>query len=379
MKIVVSGMFAKVPGQGGLVWVMLQYVLGLRLLGHDVLLIEPVDDSDLCPEGVPLAGSANAASFENVVRRFGLVGSAALLHSGRRETVGVTYAAARRHARDSDLLINVAGGLTDPDLVGSIPRRVYLDLDPGFTQLWQAVEGIDMRFAGHTHFATVGLGIGGDDCPVPTCGLDWIPTCQPVVLARWPIAGRVERNALTTVANWRGYGSIEAGGVFYGQKAHSVRRLIDLPRRTGARFELALAIDPGEPEDLAALALHGWELVDPRVVASSAFGYHRFVQGSWAEFGVAKSGYVESRSGWFSDRSVCYLASGRPVLAQDTGFGDVLPTGEGLFAFSDGDGVGAALETLRRDYDRQRRAARRIAEEHFASHVVLPRLLEAVA
>lgn len=379
MKILVSGMFARVPGQGGLVWVVMQYVLGLRRLGHDVLLVEPLAERDLHPRGAPLGASDNAAYFGDAVRRFGLEDASALLLTGARETVGVAYERIRRHARDADMVIDIAGGLDDAELLGQAPRRVYLDLDPAFTQLWHAVEGIDMRFVGHTHFATVGLGIGAPECRIPTCGIDWIPTCQPVVLEHWPFAEELERHALTTVANWRGYGSIETDGVLYGQKAHSVRRIMDLPRRTSTRFELALAIDPGEPDDVAALAENGWGVVDPRTVAWSADAYRRFVQGSWAELGVAKSGYVESRSGWFSDRSVCYLASGRPVLAQETGFSASLPVGAGLFAFEDGDDVATALQEIERDYDAQRRAARAVAEEHFDSDVVLSRLLEGVA
>jgi hypothetical protein len=199
-----------------------------------------------------------------------------------------------------------------------------------------------------------------------------------VVLAEWPFARRLERDSLTTVANWRGYGSIQVNGTFYGQKAHSLRRLLELPRRTGARFELALAIDPGEPRDLAALAKNGWELVDPGIVAATPEAYRRFVQGSRGEFGIAKSGYVEGRCGWFSDRSVCYLASGRPVIAQETGFSGTLPTGDGLLVFESADDVAGAVDALASDYERHRQTARTIAEEIFASEVVLPRLLSRV-
>ena len=265
--------------------------------------------------------------------------------------------------------------LRDERLLGEIPVRVYLDLDPAFNQLWHAVQGIDMRFDGHTHFATVGLALGTPGCAVPTCGRDWIPTLPPVVLDRWPVAEALERDALTTVANWRGYGSIEHEGVLYGQKAHSLRRLVDLPRRTPQRLELALAIHEGEQPDLAALAEHGWRLVDPVEAAGTPERYRRFVQGSKAELGIAKSGYVASRCGWFSDRSACYLASGRPVIAQETGFSAHLPTGEGLFAFETAEDVLAAIDALRSGYERHRRAARALAEEHLDSDAVLTRLL----
>ncbi|MBA2446644.1 MAG: hypothetical protein H0V51_01320, partial [Chloroflexi bacterium] len=256
--------------------------------------------------------------------------------------------------------------------------RIYLDLDPAFNQLWHATEGIDMRFAGHTHFVTVGQAIGTPECAVPTCGLDWIATPQPIVLDSWPVAERITYDALTTVGNWRGYGSIEHDGVFYGQKAHSLRHFITLPRLTDETFTLALAIHPDETHDLESLASNGWHLLDPTCVASTPADYRRFIQGSKAEFGIAKSGYVAARCGWFSDRSVCYLASGRPVIAQETGFSRFLPTGEGLFAFETSDDVLAGIDELKRDYARHARAARGIAVEHFDSDVVLARLLQQV-
>ncbi len=212
---------------------------------------------------------------------------------------------------------------------------------------------------------------------VPATGHEWIATLPPVVLDHWPVADRVELDAFTTVANFRGYGSIEHDGVRYGQKAHSLRPLLGLPRLTGEHFALALDIHPDEP-DLATLREHGWGILDPRRVAGTPESYASFVRGSKAELGIAKEGYVVSRCGWFSDRSAAYLASGRPVVAQDTGFGEALPTGAGLFAFSDPDGVLAALEAIRFDYGRHARAARAIAEEHLDSGRVLTRLLREV-
>jgi len=369
LSVIVSGMIAADPHQGGATWAVLQYVLGLRRLGHDVHLIEPIKSS-----APTLAETVNAAYFRRVAADFGLKAHATLLQDLARETVGLTYAELARIVARADVLINISGMLTDPELTGSIPTRVYLDLDPAFIQLWHT-QGVDMRFAGHTHFVTVGQLIGRPECAVPTCGLNWIPTNQPIVLDDWPLAGPIVHDAFTTVGNWRGYGSVEHAGVFYGQKAHSLRKLIALPRRVPEQFLLALAIHPEETKDLAALAENGWRLVDPAAVAGTPAEYQRFIQGSRAEFGVAKAGYVASRCGWFSDRSVGYLASGRPVLAQDTGFGSFLPTGEGLFSFETEDDVLAAAEELRRDYARHAKAARSIAEEFFHSDKVLTRLL----
>lgn len=369
LTVLVAGMVAGAPRQGGAAWAVLQYVHGLAELGHDVYLVEPVPGRRPDP--------ASAAYFTALVRAQGLDGRAALL--GTEDALGVDRGALARVAGRADVLFNLAGMLTDERLLDPVPVRIYVDLDPGFTQLWHAAEGIDMRLAGHTHHVTVGPRVAEPDCPIPDCGLEWIGTVPPVVLNRWPEADDGGDHPLTTVANWRGYGSITHRGVHYGQKAHSLRPLIRLPELAGVRFRLALGIHPDERSDLEALRTHGWELVDPVRVAATPGAYRSFLQASRAEFGVAKSGYVAGRTGWFSDRSVCYLACGRPVIAQDTGFGASVPTGEGLFAFQTVDDVVTAVEEIGRDYQRQCRAARELAETHFSSRRVLPRLLERVA
>jgi len=370
--IVVSGMIAAVPHHGGATWAVLQYLLGFARLGHAVTFVEELDPSGLDP------GRAGSVDYMRAVaERFGLGERWALLGAGSRETAGLGYEDVRRIAHGADVLVNISGSLTDEELLDPIPVRVYLDLDPAFNQLWQA-SGIDMRFGPHTHFVTVGQAIGTPECTVPTCGHEWIPTVPPVVLEHWPRADRMEgpgAGAFTTVGNWRGYGSVEHQGEHYGQKAHSMRTLMEIPARTDAVLRPALDIHPDETPDLEALERNGWELLDPRTVAHDPDSYREFVAGSLAEFGVAKSGYVLSRCGWFSDRSACYLASGRPVLAQDTGFGRWLPAGEGLLAFSGTDDAVAGIEAVRSDYDRHSAAARRLAEEHLDSDTVLARLL----
>ena len=378
LTILLSGMIAADPQQGGATWAVLQYLLGFKRLGHDVYFVEPLTQKSLQPEGATLERSANAAYFRRVVADFGLQQTAALLLAGTTQTVGLPYERLRAIAGRADVLINISGMLTDEALLAPIPLRAYLDLDPAFNQLWQVAYGIDMRFGAHNRFVTVGLAIGAPDCPIPTCGLSWITTLQPVVLAHWPVGEEIAHDALTTVANFRGYGSIEYEGAFYGQKAHSLRRFMALPTRTDEAFLLALAIHPAETTDLEALAANRWRLVDPAAVAGDPARYQAFIAGSKAEFGIAKSGYVVSRCGWFSDRSVCYLASGRPVIAQETAFSRYLPTGQGLFAFSTEDDVLAAIAALRADYARHARAARALAVEHFDSDRVLPALLDRV-
>jgi len=370
LKILLSGMVAGDPCQGGASWAVLQYVAGLLELGHEVVLVEPIAVEALEPAG------ASVRYFDSLPL---LKGRAALLGRGGEATVGLPYTELLGFAREADLLLNISGMLRDERLLEAVPVRAFLDLDPGFNQAWEAT-GTDMGFDRHTHCVTVGVRIGAEDCPIPTLGRSWIPTLPPAALAHWPSAGEPpRRDAVTSVGHWRSYGSLEHAGVRYGQRAHSLRRLFELPQRSEARFELALGIHPDEVEDLRALRANGWTLLDPGEVAGTPADYAGFVRESKAELGVAKSGYVDSRCGWFSDRSACYLASGRPVVAQDTGFGGALPVGEGLLTFGDVEEAAAAVAEVEADYDRHARAAREIAEEHLAADKVLPRLLERLA
>jgi hypothetical protein len=369
LTIVLSGMLAGVPRQGGATWAVLQYLLGLARLGHDVWFVEPVAGEAALPR------SRAARYFAAVVERFGLEDRAALVDAATGTTVGVDRDRLQRAADDADLLLNVSGMLADDDLLDRIAVRAFVDLDPGFTQLWHDAEGLDLGLARHNRFVTIGHSIGAPGSRVPACGREWITTLQPIVLDHWPVDEGPARWPLTTVGHWRAYGSIEHDGTFYGQKAHSVRALLDLPARSSVPVVLALGIHPDETADLDALRRSGWRLEDPDAVAGTPDRYRRFVRGSWGELGLAKSGYVAAACGWFSDRSLCYLASGRPVIAQDTGFSAFLPTDAGLRAFVTAADAVAAIEEVRRDYPAQRRAARAVAEELFDSDRVLSRLL----
>ena len=367
--VIVSGTIAATPWQGGATWAVLQYLLGLQKIGCGVYFVEQLDG--------PVDPDASRYC-DQVMERFGLEGRWALIPKGSTDVTGMPRQRLRGAADEADVLLNISGKLSDPDVLDRVPVRAYVDLDPVFAQLWQSAEGVDMGFDAHTHFVSIADAIGGPGSPIPDCGRDWVPTLPPIVLDEWPVATAIERHRATTVGHWRSYGSITHDGVHYGQKAHSLRALIDLPRRAPDRLELALAIHPDETRDLDALRENGWTLLDPADVAATPDDYQRFVQGSWAEFGLAKLGYAVAGSGWFSDRSACYLASGRPVLAQDTGFGRRLPTGAGLLAFSDADDVVAGLEELDIDYEHHRAAARQIAEEQLGSDRVLGSLLESL-
>ncbi len=269
-----------------------------------------------------------------VAERFGLDDRWALLacrHRTRRP--GSPTSELRAVARDADVLINISGILTDEDLVSAGAAYVSTSTSTPPSTSSGTRQGIDMRFGGHTHFVTVGQAIGTPACPVPTCGLDWIPTVPPVVLEHWPRAradAGAGAGAFTTVGNWRGYGSVEHEGSHYGQKAHSMRELMAHPdaHRRGRCARPSTSIPARRPTSRRSTATAG-SCSTPRPSPHDPDSYRAFIAGSRAELGVAKSGYVLSRCGWFSDRSACYLASGRPVLAQDTGFAGLPADGRG--------------------------------------------------
>jgi hypothetical protein len=364
-RITIAAALAQRPGAGGHIWFALQYLLGYRELGWEVTLIDCLD------RDVPEAGIVYLAE---TLERFGMADQwSVLLPDGG--SAGLPRGEVERRLISSDFLLNVMGYLKDEDLLRLPPLRVFLDIDPGFGQMWRQLGLVDL-FAGHDRFVTVGLNLGGPDCAVPDCGLDWISIVPPVALDAWPPASG--GSDFTTVASWRGpYAPVEYDGRTYGLRVHQFRRFLALPQRVAADFKLALAIDPADAADVERLEKGGWTLLDPAAVGDP-FAYRRFIQRSGAEFAVAKGMYVDSASGWFSDRSACYLASGKPVVAQDTGFGLHLPTGEGLLSFATVAEAVGAIEEVRSDFPRHREAAREIAAEHFAASRVLGSLVDAL-
>jgi hypothetical protein len=376
--VILAAALAQKPGNGGHTWVLLQYLLGLRRLGWDVLLLDELEPSRCVDEtgtACTLEESWNLRYVQTVMARFGLGDAFAMSCNRGERFAGMPRAQVLEWVGRSALLINVMGFLKDEEVLGRARCRVFLDIDPGFGQMWKDL-GLADVFGGHDQFVTIGENIGKPDCPVPSCGLRWITTPQPVVLEHWPFRGEACGERYTSIASWRGaYGLIEYGGGTYGLRVHEFRKFADLPRRSGKAFELALDIHPAETRDLALLATNGWSLVDPKRVAGDPWSYREYIQASRAEFMVAKNMYVQSQSGWFSDRSQCYLASGKPVLAQDTGLGHLYPTGEGLLTFRTVEDALAGIEAVEADYGRHARAAREIGQTYFDSDKVLSRLL----
>jgi hypothetical protein len=370
-RIVLGGAIAQKPGCAGHAWQFLQYLLGFRRLGYEVLLLDRL----------PAAASGTEAErsrrwLESVMSGAGLERCWSLQLG--QETAGVGRTAALRFLADADVLINVMGFITDPELLAAARLRAFLDTDPGFGQMWWAL-GLADVFAGHDALITIGERIGAADCTVPDLGREWITTPQPVVLDAWPVGPVPAGSLFTSIASWRGaYAPIEFNGRRYGLRVHELRRFAQLPRQAGGLFELALDIAPADAADAALLAAGGWRLVEPAAAVATPGDYRSYVHRSAAEVMVAKGMYVQSRSGWVSERSLCYLASGRPVLAQDTGFSERYPCGDGLVSFTTLEEALAGVEAIRSAPARHAAAARGLAEAYFASDRVLGRLLDAL-
>jgi hypothetical protein len=397
--VIVSGALANKPLNGGNAWSRLSWVRGFERLGYDVHFVEQIDAAacvDAAGRVCPFADSVNLAYFRRVFEQFGPAGRAALLCTPGGESFGPGMDQLARAAGSADLLFNLSGHLTVEALKGGPRTRVYYDDDPGFTQFWHAAGSGAAHLEGHDFYYTIGRNIGSAGCPIPTGGIRWRHTFPPVVLDDWPTmcggggdeaaraesaraeAGRAELR-FTTVASWRGpYGPVQFGGTTYGLKAHQFRRFLPLPRISGQVFEIALHIEPADEKDRAQLRDNGWRLADPAAAAATPDDFRRYVQQSDAEFSVAQGVYVDTRSGWFSDRTTRYLASGRPALVQDTGFGAHLPAGEGLVSFDSIGEAASKADEIRRHYADHCHAARAVAESHLDSDKVVARLLEEI-
>jgi hypothetical protein len=375
LRVIVTGLIAQYP-LGGVTWDYLQYVLGLARLGHNVYYLE---DTGLWPYNPDEAGTGKTCDYNvkylaDVMARFGLHDRWAYCFPWQTQWFGISEGKRREVVDSADLLINVSGTLQRPQDYRHIPRLAYIDSDPVFTQVKLARGQDDFRKYIDLHDVHFSFGEAFSDA-VPATGHAWRPTRQPIVLSEWRPA-RPHREVFTTVMNWTSYKPVTFQGRRFGQKDMEFKRFLDLPRHV-APTALELAINEGKtartPKDL--LKHKGWQLVDPAKACPDLESYRTYIESSKAEWSVAKHGYVAGQAGWFSCRSACYLAAGRPVVVQDTGFGRVLPVGEGLLAFSTVEEAVCAIRDVEADYPRHAVAARRLAEEYFDSATVLSRLL----
>lgn len=375
MRVIVSGWMSPLPS-AGVLWHPLAFALGFRQLGHDVWLFE---DSGDYPWGydperdVEDPGCEAGARFlERELPGVGLGDRWAYRHVPSGEWRGNGDLSI---FSDADVFVNVS--LTTPRRpeYERVPHRVAIDTDPVFTQV-RIAQGNPLLAQvpeWHTRLFTFGRP------PLPAQAHEWLPTRQPIVACGWPAAPPPSaEDPLTTVTTWRAYPPVAWEGAEYGAKDRSILDFIDLPSRTPARLRLAVGAGLDREHGVDVLAAHGWELADPVEATRSTAAYRDFMASSLGEICFAKHGYVAARSGWFSERTCLYLLTGRPAIAQDTGWTDWLPEGEGLLAFSTMDQAIAAIDEVRADPDRHARAARKIVEEHFGAADVCQAILDAL-
>jgi hypothetical protein len=381
-RVVVLGMMGRCPF-GGQTWLYLNWLRGLAAAGCDVYYVE--DDAawpyDPRRNAISDDPTYAAGHIQNVMARIGLADRWAYraLYRSPDEVYGLGKARLLELYRDCDALLNVCGATVLNDDHAVARRKVYVETDPVTNQLELAIGKPKTRelLGAHDLIVTYGENYGAADCTVPMDGFRYLKTRQPIDLELWPAVHDDRATSYTTIGNWKQNGNdvVWNGETYYWSKHHEFLKFIDLPRRRpGVRFDLWLNVD--DASDRKRLLDHGWTIESPLVPSLEPFGYQELFRRSRAEWTVAKDQNVRLRSGWFSERDACYLASGKPVIAQSTGFESYLPTGEGLFAFRTMDDVLAAIDTIESDYPRASRAARAIAEEHLDARRVCRKFVE---
>ena len=382
LRIVVLGMMGRCP-YGGQTWGHLNWMLGFHKLGHEVWYIE--DDSvwpyDPMKNSVTNDGRYAATHIQHSMERIGLRDRWAYRLHGEAGSWGLDEGRTLELYQSSDLLLNVAGAVALREEHLAARRRVMLQTDPVTMELRLAMgdESARLAFANHHVIATYGENYGATDCGVPFNGIAYVRTRQAIDLEWWNVAYEPRATHFTTVGNYRQSGNdVWFNGEWYRwSKHHEWEKFLTLAERTTQAFEIATTHD--DAADCARLEAHGWRLTPAHPFTLDVFGeYRAYFRRSRGAFTVAKDQNVRLRSGWFSDREACYLATGKPVITQDTGFGAVLPTGDGLFAVSTVDEACAAVEAINSDYARHCTAARAIAEEFFDATRLARRLLDDV-
>ena len=388
--LVVLGILGAIPF-AGVAWQVLHYLEGFRRLGYDVYYVE---DSGVWPYDVEQQTVTSDCRYTvNYIARlmdwWGHPDRWAYRARYIDERVyGLSQTQITNLFERADILVNLCGATELREQHLKVPMRIYLETDPVLPQI-EIAQGRQSRISllqSHTHHFSFGENLGGQDCRVPVTRFNYRPTRQPVVLDWWEASesfSTQSRHRFTTVSSWhQSQNDIEWNGEMYRwSKDYEFLKFIDLPVRIKQPLELALACAGADtevsfPEAVHRLRSHGWEITDAVGLSKNILPYRDYILGSLGEFTVAKDQYARLRSGWFSDRSACYLAAGRPVVTQDTGFGNFLPTGEGLFAFSSLADIVAACEAINADYEKHRRAARAIAQQYFRAETVLSKLVE---
>jgi hypothetical protein len=380
MKIIIGAILSRLPFSPGMAWNWLQHMIGFQKLGHKVYFFEEVKPGwcfDKHGRRCEFMDSANRVCFQSTMEQFGLLAQASQIFNRGEGTCGLSYDSVIAAAKEADLLINISGHITDEAILDSVERRIYVDQDPVYTQLWAAAYGEDLNFKMHDVFLSVGLNIGTPYTTIPDCGVKWRHTLPPVIMEFWPVCLSTSRKPFTTIASWMsGYSDLYYGGGWYRSKYEEFRRFAELPRKVEQELEVALKTPRQDDEGIHLLNANGWHVTEASQITTLP-DYQSYIAQSRAEISVAKNAYVKGNSGWFSDRSAHYLASGKPVLAQSTGFERYLPVGQGLITFSTMEEAVASISAINQDYESHCLAAREFAQEYLNYRKVLPKMLEA--
>lgn len=371
-SIVYSGYYVREP-VGGFFWQAAHYLMGLRALGYDPWYYEDSGWRD-APRDYR-AGLAAAGRFFSDI---GFGERWVFVDLQRGEEHGPGAGRGRTLLEQAAALISYGWVNRLPAERGGGKLNILIDSDAAYTQLRLANGDRILRdiLDRQALLFTLSENVGTPRAAVPTGGFTWRATRNPVHIPWWRSTGPPGRD-YTTVGTWNDEGRdiVYKGETYLWRKRSEWLKILDLPAKTGCRFEMAMdaAKIPGDREILES---RGWRVRDPVPISLSPQRYREYLRGSRGEFSVSKDLYVRTRSGWFSDRSPCYLAAGRPVVLQDTGFGDGLPLGPGLHAFSDLEGAAEAIQQIERDYRRAGAHAAAVAREFFAAEKVVAALLE---
>ncbi len=389
LRIIVGGFLGLLPA-GGVTWDYAQYPVGFAELGHDVFYVE---DTRLYPIYQKASSDWNdclscVEHLQAVMEFFGMKERWAYRDEASGKCFGLSEEKVKEITRTADVFVNISCSTFMRDEYRQIPARALIDSDPMFTQIQYLSEqmftpgnpGLREMVDAHNNLFTFGENIGADGCRIPTCALNWRPTRQPVCLDYWKATPPDKKAALTTLMNWTAAKNLNYDDELWGQKDVEFRKFIELPKavpatrltvavgQTGETGNDAFPIDEAEK--------NGWHVLSPNACAENWIDYQNFIKDSLGEFSIAKETYVKGLTGWFSCRSACYLAAGRPVITQETGWSKFIPTGEGLFAFDNRESAAEAIRQVTGEPEKHSRAARRIAEEYFDSRKVLSAMLE---
>ncbi|MEX1010332.1 MAG: hypothetical protein WEC72_03195 [Chthoniobacterales bacterium] len=382
-RLVVLGFMGSCP-VAGVIWQHLHYIEGLRRLGHEVWYVEDGSRYPYDPEAFTITEDFSYAArmLDGLSRQYGFENRWCFCarYGDEPRTAGLDLSKLRELYRTCDAALNVCGSHALTDDLRTVRRLIYVESDPGVEQIKIDLGDSATRdyLAEHAVVFSFGEAMGTDRFPVPLHGMEWLPTRQPVVTDFWRTAGDPPADAVyTSICNWSTSGKKDIawrGSDYLWSKSLEFLKFVEAPQRCGETFELATDIK--EADEREKFRQNGWRLVLPHEMSTDWEAYRRYIRGSKGEFTVAKDQYTRLHTGWFSDRSACYLAAGRPVITQQTGFTEFYGGAEGLLAFRDMDDIVAAAAAVRADYARHSRAAAEIAREYFEAEKVLGSLLE---